>query len=44
MKERSYLTMSNNPQKTGRPETFNAEYFAHSVHETDELKGDVNEI
>ena len=30
--------MSNNPQKTGKPEAFNAEYFAHSVRETDELK------
>ena len=25
-------------KKTGRPESFNAEYFSHSVHENDELK------
>jgi len=27
-----------NHKKTGRPESFNAEYFSHSVHENDELK------
>ena len=25
-------------KKTGRPESFNAKYFSHSVHENDELK------
>ena len=25
-------------KKTGRPESFNAEYFSHSVHENDEVK------
>jgi len=25
-------------KKTGRPESFNAEYFSHSVHESDVLQ------
>ena len=27
-----------NEKKIGRPEAFNAEYFSHYVHDSDELK------
>jgi len=32
------LSIPMTKKKTGRPESFNAEYFSHSVHENDELK------
>ena len=32
------LSIPMTKKKTGRPESFNAEYFSHSVHENDEVK------
>ena len=37
MKERSYLTMSNNPKKTGRPPSYNVDYFPHKCKDSKEL-------